>query len=110
MSKDLEFRIEKDSLGEVKVPADALWGAQTQRAVDNFPVSGLTMPRSFLRALGMIKACAAASNAALGLLNVDKARAIQKFASEVADGIHDRQFPVDVFQTGSGTSLSLIHI
>lgn len=107
MSKDLEFRIEKDSLGEVKVPADALWGAQTQRAVDNFPVSGLTMPRSFLRALGMIKACAAASNAALGLLNVDKARAIQKFASEVADGIHDRQFPVDVFQTGSGTSTNM---
>ncbi|MFA5940624.1 MAG: class II fumarate hydratase [Sinimarinibacterium sp.] len=101
------FRIERDTLGELRVPADALWGAQTQRAVDNFPVSGRRMPRTFIRALGLTKACAAQANAALGLLDARKAAAIADAALEVADGRHDAQFPVDVFQTGSGTSSNM---
>jgi fumarate hydratase, class II len=101
------FRIEKDSLGELKVPADALWGAQTQRAVENFPISGLKMPREFIRALGLIKWAAATTNHELELIDAKRAAGIQKAALEVADGRHDAQFPIDVFQTGSGTSSNM---
>jgi fumarate hydratase, class II len=101
------FRIERDSLGELQVPAHALWGAQTQRAVDNFPLSGLTMPRDFIRALGLIKWAAATANLELDALDAKRAAAIQKAALEVAEGQHDQQFPVDVFQTGSGTSSNM---
>ncbi|MDB5988353.1 MAG: class fumarate hydratase [Nevskia sp.] len=101
------FRIEHDSMGELQVPADALWGAQTQRAVNNFPVSGLRMPRGFIRALGLIKAVAAEVNAELELLDPALAQAISVAAQEVADGRHDAQFPIDVFQTGSGTSSNM---
>ncbi|MEQ1439520.1 class II fumarate hydratase [Fontimonas sp. SYSU GA230001] len=101
------FRIEHDTLGELRVPADAAWGAQTQRAVENFPVSGRHMPRGFLRALALIKARAAEVNADLGLLHAREAAAIVAAALEVADGRHDAQFPVDVFQTGSGTSSNM---
>ncbi len=104
---DDEFRIEHDSLGKLKVPNTALWGAQTQRAVDNFPISGLRMPRGFIRALGLIKWAAATANHELGLLDAKRAAAIQKSALEVADGRHDAQFPIDVFQTGSGTSSNM---
>ena len=101
------FRTEHDSMGELQVPLEALWGAQTQRAVQNFPVSGLTMPREFLRALGLVKAAAASANAALGLLPAPIARAIESAAAEVAAGRHDAHFPIDVFQTGSGTSTNM---
>ncbi|WP_129782079.1 class II fumarate hydratase [Peristeroidobacter soli] len=102
-----DFRIERDSLGELKVPSDALWGAQTQRAVDNFPISSLRMPRDFIRALGLIKWAAATANLELGGLEAKHAAAIQKASIEVVEGTHDRQFPVDVFQTGSGTSSNM---
>ncbi len=101
------FRIERDSMGEVAVPADALWGAQTQRAVDNFRISGQPMPRPFLRALGLVKAACARANAQLGELPAARAEAIAAAALAVADGEHDGQFPVDVFQTGSGTSTNM---
>jgi fumarate hydratase class II len=104
---DKEYRIEKDSMGELKVPADALWGAQTQRAVENFPVSGLPMPRAFIRAVGLVKWAAAAANRDLGLLEESMAVAIQEAAEAVAEGRHDDQFPIDVFQTGSGTSTNM---
>ena len=104
---DKGFRIEHDSMGELKVPADALWGAQTQRAVDNFPISGLPMHRSFIRALGIIKASAATVNQGLGVLDAKRAKAIEAAALEVAEGRHDRHFPIDVFQTGSGTSTNM---
>lgn len=94
-------------MGELKVPADALWGAQTQRAVDNFPISGLAMPRQFIAALGLVKWAGAGANAELGLLTPDRAKAIQKAAFEVAQGKHDEHFPIDVFQTGSGTSSNM---
>jgi fumarate hydratase class II len=100
-------RVEKDSMGEVRVPASALYGAQTQRAVDNFPVSGMVMPRSFIRALGLIKASAARVNRDLDLLPKDIAEAIMLSAGEVASGVHDAHFPIDVFQTGSGTSSNM---
>ena len=100
-------RVERDSLGEVRVPADALYGAQTQRAVENFPISGLRLPRPFLRALGLIKGAAAAANRDLRLLNAARARAIEAAAREVERGAHDAQFPIDVFQTGSGTSTNM---
>ena len=102
-----DFRIEHDSLGELKVPAEALWGAQTQRAIENFPLSGLRMPRDFVRALGFIKWSAATTNVELGGLDAKRAAAIQKAALEVVDGKHDAQFPIDVFQTGSGTSSNM---
>ena len=102
-----EYRIEKDSMGPVQVPVDALWGAQTQRAVENFPISGLPFPRTFLRALGLIKGAAAAVNQDLGLLEADMASAIQEAADEVARGDHDAHFPLDIFQTGSGTSTNM---
>ena len=101
------FRIEHDSMGELRVPADALWGAQTQRAVQNFPISGRPMPRGFIRALGLIKAAAAEVNAGLGLLPKGRAAAIRAAALAVAEGAHDAQFPIDVFQTGSGTSSNM---
>jgi len=104
---DITYRIEKDSMGEVQVPADALYSAQTQRAVNNFPVSGLRFPRTFLRALGLIKGSAAAVNHDLGSMPADMARAIEDAANEVADGRHDDQFPLDIFQTGSGTSTNM---
>ena len=100
-------RVEHDSMGALEVPSDALWGAQTQRAVQNFPPSGLRMPRAFIRALGLIKHAAAGANAELGDLPVPLAHAIQAAALEVAAGGHDAQFPVDVFQTGSGTSSNM---
>ena len=102
-----QYRIERDSMGELKVPADALYGAQTQRAVDNFPISGLAMPREFIRALGLIKSAAAQANADLGHLKKTSAKAIRKAAERVATGEFDRQFPIDVFQTGSGTSSNM---
>ena len=102
-----EVRVEKDSMGELEVPAEALWGAQTQRAVNNFPISGLTMPRQFIRALGLVKWAAAGVNHDLGLLEGDVAEAIRGAALAVANGEHDEQFPIDVFQTGSGTSSNM---
>src|SRR6266851_266257 len=100
-------RVEHDSMGELDVPAGALWGAQTQRAVQNFPATGLRMPRAFIRALGLIKHAAAAANAEIGDLPLDLAAAIQAAALDVAAGRYDDQFPVDVFQTGSGTSSNM---
>jgi fumarate hydratase class II len=107
MSAEQDFRREHDSMGDVEVPANALYGAQTQRAVLNFPISGLRMPRSLIRALGLIKACAARVNGELGLLPAEVAEAVASAAAEVEAGDHDRQFPVDVFQTGSGTSTNM---
>jgi fumarate hydratase class II len=106
-AKGKTFRIERDSMGELQVPADALWGAQTQRAVQNFPVSGVPLPRDFIRALGLIKAAAAEVNAGFGLLGKGVAGAIRGAALQVADGAFDAQFPLDVFQTGSGTSSNM---
>ena len=106
MSAD-DYRVERDSMGELRVPAAALWGAQTQRAVQNFPLSGLAMPRGFIRALGLVKWAAAGANIELGQLDKVRGYAVQKAALEVADGRHDAQFPVDVFQTGSGTSSNM---
>jgi fumarate hydratase, class II len=104
---DTDFRVERDSMGETRVPADALWGAQTQRAVQNFPISGIRMPRGFIRALGLVKWAAAGANLELGDLDRVRAFAIQRAALEVAAGRHDAHFPVDVFQTGSGTSSNM---
>ncbi|UWG51802.1 Fumarase [Halalkaliarchaeum sp. AArc-CO] len=102
-----DYRTEADSLGEMQVPADAYWGAQTQRAVENFPISGITFGRRFVRALGVVKKGAAQANRELGLLEADVADAIVEAADEVIAGEHDDQFPVDVFQTGSGTSSNM---
>ena len=102
-----DFRVERDSLGEVRVPADALYGAQTQRAVDNFPISGLRFPRSFIRAIGTVKLAAAEANHALGLLDGEKHSAITDAARQVIDGALDEQFVLDVYQTGSGTSTNM---
>ena len=102
-----DTRTEADSLGELEVPAEALYGAQTQRAVQNFPVSGLRMPRGFIRALGLVKAAAAEANAGLGHLPKNVAAAIRSASLQVAAGDLDGQFPVDVFQTGSGTSSNM---
>ncbi|XOZ33062.1 class II fumarate hydratase [Halomonadaceae bacterium KBTZ08] len=100
-------RIEKDSLGEVEVPSNALWAAQTQRAIDNFPVSGRPMPGAFIHAVVRIKRSAARANAVLGLLDAGRAQAIETACDEVLGGDHADQFPVDVFQTGSGTSTNM---
>ena len=100
-------RIERDSMGELKVPAAALWGAQTQRAVNNFPISGRRMPRAFIRAVALIKQAAAGANEQLGLLEPALSGAIAAAAQAVAEGRHDEQFPIDVFQTGSGTSTNM---
>src|SRR5215207_7596276 len=97
-------RLERDSMGEMAVPADALYGASIQRAVLNFPISGQRFPRRFIRALALIKLAAAETNFELGLLEADVARAIAAAAASVADGDHDDEFPIDVYQTGSGTS------
>jgi fumarate hydratase class II len=105
MSED--YRIEKDSMGEVRVPLDALYGAQTQRAVDNFAISGLHMPAAFICALGRVKSACAAVNAELGLLDGGIAAAIQQVADDIAAGGYADQFPVDIFQTGSGTSSNM---
>lgn len=102
-----EFRIEHDTMGEVKVPAQALYRAQTQRAVENFPVSGRGLERAQIRALGLLKAAAARVNARLGAVDGDVAAAIASAADEVAEGKHDEHFPIDVFQTGSGTSSNM---
>ncbi len=102
-----EFRIERDTIGEVRVPADALYGAQTQRAVENFPISRLRFTRPFIRALGLIKACAARANGRVGALPLELASAIEEAANRVAGGAHDDQFVVDIFQTGSGTSTNM---
>jgi fumarate hydratase class II len=102
-----QFRIEHDTMGEVKVPAEALWRAQTQRAVENFPISGRGLERAQIRALGLLKGAAARVNERLGVLDADVAKAIAGAADEVADGRHDEHFPIDVFQTGSGTSSNM---
>jgi fumarate hydratase class II len=102
-----EYRIEKDSLGEMKVPASARYGPQTQRAVENFPVSGQAMPPAFIHTLGLIKAAAARVNAGLGTVDREIAAAIEQAAMEVAGGKWDAEFPIDVFQTGSGTSSNM---
>ena len=101
------FRIEHDTMGEVRVPADALYRAQTQRAVENFPISGTRLERSHIEALARIKKAAALANAELGVLDANLAAAIVAAADEVAAGLHDRDFPIDVFQTGSGTSSNM---
>ncbi|MCC7340266.1 MAG: class II fumarate hydratase [Bryobacterales bacterium] len=106
-ASEQEFRIEKDSMGEVRVPATALYAAQTQRAVENFPISGIPFPRPFIRALGLVKGTAAEVNQALGLLDAAVAGAIVSAAAEVEAGAHDAQFPLDIFQTGSGTSTNM---
>ena len=102
-----EYRIEKDSMGEVKVPSNALYGAQTQRAYDNFPISGIKFSREFIQAIGLIKKSAALANAKLGLLESEVAEAINQAAQEVIDGKHDEHFVIDIFQTGSGTSTNM---
>ena len=101
------FRTEHDSMGELQVPAAALWGAQTQRAVENFPISGRPMPRGFIRALGLIKAAAAEVNVGLGLLPKGVAKVVRDAALRVADGEFDEHFPIDIYQTGSGTSSNM---
>ena len=102
-----DYRTERDSLGEVRVPAGALYGAQTQRAIENFPVSGLRFPRGFIRALGAVKLAATRVNMALGRLDERPGGAIEAAAREVMEGEHDEEFPVDIFQTGSGTSTNM---
>ena len=102
-----DYRIEKDSMGELQVPANALYGAQTQRAVDNFPVSGLPVPRAFIRALGLVKAACAEVNQDLGFMPADLAGVIMATADEVSSGAYDDHFPIDIFQTGSGTSTNM---
>lgn len=104
---DENYRIERDSMGELRVPADALYGAQTQRAIDNFPVSGRPVPAGLIRALALIKRCAADVNSQLGLLDPAIAAAVGAAAQEIVDGRHADQFPIDVFQTGSGTSTNM---
>ncbi len=105
--KNPRFRTETDSMGEIKVPVAALYGAETQRAVENFPISNLRFSREFIRAMGLVKLAAAQSNIALGLLNPRRGRAVVRAAQEVVDGKLDAHFVVDVFQTGSGTSTNM---
>ena len=107
MGDNVEFRIEHDTMGEVKVPRDALWRAQTQRAVENFPISGRPLAPALVHALAQIKASAAVVNAALGVLDGERAAAIVAAADQVAAGEYDAEFPIDVFQTGSGTSTNM---
>ncbi|HHW4678402.1 MAG TPA: class II fumarate hydratase [Xylella sp.] len=107
MGESKGYRIEHDSMGHLRVPADALWGAQTQRAIENFPISGRPMPRDFIRALGLIKAAAARVNTELELLPKSVAKAIEVAALDVAQGRYDAHFPVDIYQTGSGTSSNM---
>lgn len=107
MAKRTAFRIEHDSMGELQVPADALWGAQTQRAKDNFHISGRPMPEAFVRSLALVKAAAAVVNGHLGLLDRARADAVMEAATAVAGGAHADQFPIDRYQTGSGTSSNM---
>lgn len=100
-------RTERDTMGELSVPADAYYGVQTARAIENFPISSLRMPRSMIRAMGLIKRAAATVNESLGLLEKQAANAIRQAATEVVDGMLDQEFPVDIFQTGSGTSTNM---
>src|SRR5262245_39572218 len=102
-----ETRTERDSMGEMEVPADVLYGASTARAVENFPISGSPLPPRFIHAYALIKGAAAQTNAELGLLEAGAAEAIVAAAEEIATGRHDRHFPVDVYQTGSGTSTNM---
>ena len=102
-----EFRIETDTMGEVRVPADFHYGAQTQRAFENFPISGIRFPRRFIRALGLIKRASAHVNKDMGLLKSEFADVIIQAAQEVADGAWDHEFVLDIFQTGSGTSTNM---
>jgi fumarate hydratase, class II len=102
-----EYRTEHDTMGEVRVPADALWAAQTQRAVENFPISGRPIEPAQIRALGLVKGACARVNGDLGVLDADLAEAVAAAADEVASGAHDGEFPIDVFQTGSGTSSNM---
>lgn len=102
-----EYRIEHDTMGEVRVPVDALYRAQTQRAVENFPISGTTLERAHIEALARIKKAAATANAELGVLDAERARAIEAAAEDVASGRYDGDFPVDIYQTGSGTSSNM---
>src|SRR3979490_2041748 len=102
-----EYRIEHDTMGEVRVPVDALYRAQTQRAVENVPISGRGLERTQIRALGLLKAAASRVNAKLGVLDADVAEAIAKAADEVAEGTYDEHFPIAVFQTGSGPSSNM---
>ncbi len=102
-----QYRIEKDSMGELKVPADALYAAQTQRAIDNFPESGLHLPPAFIKTVALIKQCSAKANVALGEMDTVTADAIMSAAQSIRDGEHQHQFPIDVFQTGSGTSTNM---
>ena len=103
----MKYRIEKDSMGELEVPEDALYAAQTQRAVNNFPISGLVMPRAFIGALGLVKVACAKTNTELGYLDKVRLDVIVKHAQAVSDGDYDHHFPIDVFQTGSGTSTNM---
>jgi fumarate hydratase class II len=104
---EVHYRLEHDTMGEVRVPVDALWRAQTQRAVENFPISGRGLDRAQIRALGLLKAAAARVNRKLNVLDANTAEAIAQAAEEVAEGKHDAHFPIDVFQTGSGTSSNM---
>jgi fumarate hydratase class II len=104
---DSKYRIEKDSMGELKVPKESLWGAQTQRAIENFPISGITVPDRFIAALGLVKWAAAGANAQLDLIEEDIAASIQMSATSVAEGHYNQHFPIDIFQTGSGTSSNM---
>lgn len=103
----MNMRIERDSMGELEVPVNALYGAQTQRAINNFPVSGMPMPAAFVHAVARIKLAAARTNHQLGLLDETRANAIEKAANSVINGEHDDQFPIDIYQTGSGTSTNM---
>ncbi|WP_133833080.1 class II fumarate hydratase [Arthrobacter sp. JUb115] len=107
MTNSDDFRIEHDTMGEVQVPAQALYRAQTQRAVDNFPISGKTLESSHIKALAQVKKAAARANLALGVLDEERAEAIVAAADQVATGQYDEHFPIDVFQTGSGTSSNM---
>src|ERR1700742_4685832 len=106
-SAERGYRVEHDSMGEVRVPADAKWRAQTQRAVENFPISGQRLERAHIQALARIKGAAAEVNARLGGVGQDVADAVRAAAAEVAEGRWDEHFPLDVFQTGSGTSSNM---
>ena len=110
MSQDFksnEFRIEKDTMGDVKVPAQALWGAQTQRSIENFKIGGDKFPREMIKALGVLKKTAALTNLELGLLDKKKAEFIIKASDEVITGMLDQHFPLVVWQTGSGTQTNM---
>src|SRR5579872_5705187 len=103
----MDFRIEKDTMGEVKVPADKFWGAQTQRSRENFKIGGDRFPREMIRALGILKKCAALANLKLGLLKDEKVKPITQAADEVIAGKWDSEFPLVVWQTGSGTQTNM---